>query len=129
MVVFTKWNILNLINFSFTENALYFLIHNILWSSLLIFPFLFKTLGTQFAPPNFILQLFQLKQNQLIINKNLIHLLNKINTQIYCNTFQFYFIKQECFNASKIIYENSKMKLKAKRETKTMMRHEAYLVF
>ena len=60
-MVFTKWNILNLINFSFTENALYFLIHNILWSSLLIFPFLFKTLGTQFAPPNFILQLFQLK--------------------------------------------------------------------
>lgn len=108
-------------SFSYKENILFFL-H-------LTLGFLLKTLGTLFAPPIFLLQLFQLKQNQLIINKNLIHLLNKINTQIYCNTFQFYFIKQECFNASKIIYENSKMKLKAKRETKTMMRHEAYLVF
>jgi len=108
-------------SFSHKENVLFF--------SQLTLAFLLKTLGTLFAPPIFLLQLFQLKQNQLIINKNLIHLLNKINTQIYCNTFQFYFIKQECFNASKIIYENSKMKLKAKRETKTMMRHEAYLVF
>jgi len=37
---------------AFTENALLLLLRNILWSTLLIFPFLFKTLGTQFAPPN-----------------------------------------------------------------------------
>jgi len=36
---------------AFTENALLLLLRNILWSTLLIFPFLFKTLGTQFAPP------------------------------------------------------------------------------
>jgi len=74
---------------AFTENALLLLLRNILWSTLLIFPFLFKTLGTQFAPP----QYFYL-QSQLVTSKILIHLTNK---NINYNSLQLCFYKKEYF--------------------------------
>jgi len=59
---------------AFTENALLLLLRNILWSTLLIFPFLFKTLGTQFAPPIFLFTKpvsYQQKFNTLTKQKKL----------------------------------------------------------
>jgi hypothetical protein len=70
LMVFTNLHVLTFTNFSFTENALLPLLHNILWSMLFIFPFLLKTLGTQFAPPIFLFTMpISYQQNFNTINK------------------------------------------------------------
>ena len=93
-------------SFSHKENVLFF--------SQLTLAFLLKTLGTLFAPPIFLLQLFQLKQNQLIFNKNLIQLLNKKSTQ---NLSRFLFIginsySLQYFNKSAYYDKKGKSKFK-----------------
>jgi len=61
----------------------YFFLH-------LTLAFLLKTLVTLFAPPIFILHLFQLKQNLLSTSKILIPLINKINTKINSYSLQYF---------------------------------------